>query len=60
MLTFKSPPNFEGMSNSGDDNYQVVVQASDGNEIGYFEVTVTVTDVEEEREGNLDSHSLWW
>ena len=47
VLTFMSPPNFEGMSVTGDDNYQVVVQASDGNEVGYFKVTVDVTDVEE-------------
>ena len=47
VLSFKTPPNFEDMSVSSDDNYQVVVQASDGNNNGYFELTVNVTDVEE-------------
>ena len=51
VLTFKESPNFEG---EGDDNYQVVVQASDGATMGtlsWFKVTVTVTD--EEEEGSL-------
>ena len=47
VLAFLAPPSFEGQSVSADDNYQVVVQASDGNVIGYFKVTVSVTDVEE-------------
>ena len=47
VLTFKTPPSFENASESTDDNYQVTVQASDGNEVGYFKVTVEVTDVEE-------------
>ena len=54
VLTFKKSPDFEGMSNSGDDNYQVVVQASDGGEgqhVNWFKVTVTVTD--EEETGNV-------
>ena len=51
VLTFKNPPSYEDVSASGnDDNYQVVVQASDGENVGYFEVTVTVTDREEEGE----------
>ena len=47
VLTFASPPSFEGASASGDDNYQVVVQASDGgmvSHLNWFKVTVTVTD----------------
>ena len=48
VLSFKTPPDLEeDMSVSGDDNYQVVVQASDGNNNGYFKLTVNVTDVEE-------------
>ena len=49
-LTFISPPDFEGQSDSGDDNYQVVVQASDGGVgsfVNWFKVTVNVTDEEE-------------
>ena len=40
-----------------DDNYQVTVQASDGNKIGYFEVTVQRNQRGRNREGNLDRHS---
>ena len=47
VLSFKTPRSFEDESVSGDDNYQVVVQASDGNNNGYFELTVEVTDLEE-------------
>ena len=49
VLTFESSPNFEGTptSSSGDGDYQVVVEASDGNKVGRVKVTVTVTDVEE-------------
>ena len=50
VLTFKDPPSFEGMSDSGDDNYRVVVQASDGGStehLNWFKVTVNVTDEEE-------------
>ena len=47
VLTFKSSPDFEGASNSSDDDYLVVVEASDGNNIDRVEVTVSVTDVEE-------------
>ena len=51
VLTFKVSPSFEDMSDSQDDTYQVVVQASDGatmNTLNWFKVTVNVTDVEEE------------
>ena len=47
VLSFKTPPSFEGVSDTNDDNYQVVVQASDGNNDDYFELTVQVTDMEE-------------
>ena len=48
VLSFKSsPPSYEGASVSGNDEYRVTVQASDGNNNGYFELTVNVTDVEE-------------
>ena len=47
VLTFKTPRSYEDQSTSTDDNYQVVVQASDGDKVGYFEVTVNVTDMEE-------------
>ena len=54
MLTFKEAPNFEAEntdnSASNDNNYQVVVQASDGatmETLSWYKVTVEVTDVEE-------------
>ena len=50
VLTFESTPSWEGMSASEDDNYQVVVQASDGGQsemVNWFKVTVTINDVEE-------------
>ena len=34
VLSFKAPPSYEDNSNSGDKNYQVVVQASDGGTTG--------------------------
>ena len=49
-LTFEDSPSFEAESTSGDDSYQVVVQASDGGvetHVNWFKVTVNVTDVEE-------------
>ena len=49
-LTFADSPSFEAISSSGDDSYQVVVQASDGgvdSHVNWFKVTVNVTDVEE-------------
>ena len=55
-LTFKEAPNYEAAaadnSATGDNEYNVVVQASDGatmeEQLNWFKVTVTVTDVEEE------------
>ena len=52
VLSFRSPPSYEDNSDSGSGNteaknYQVVVQASDANNNGLFELTVAVTDVEE-------------
>ena len=52
VLSFKTPRSYEDDSGSGSGNieaknYQVVVQASDGNNNGLFELTVAVTDVEE-------------
>ena len=47
VLTWEASPSYETNSVSGDKNYQVVVQASDGNLTSYFEVTVAVTNVEE-------------
>ena len=55
VLTFAGSPNFEGMSDSDDDFYQAVVQASDGGLtawVQYFEITVEVLDLEEEGEVN--------
>ena len=54
VLTFKEAPNFEAEnadnSADNDNNYQVVVQASDGatmETLSWYKVTVEVTDVEE-------------
>ena len=48
VLRFKSSPNYEVPGDSdGDRMYRVTVQVSDGNQIGYFEVTVNVTEEEE-------------
>ena len=48
MLTFMSPPDFEGPTDANADNmYSVMVVASDGTNDGAMGVTVTVTDVEE-------------
>ena len=48
VLSFKDSPNYEDPEDDGEGNeYRVTVQASDGNQIGYFEVTVNVTDEEE-------------
>ena len=46
-LTFADSRSFEEASGSGDDSYQVVVQASDGgvvSHVNWFKVTVNVTD----------------
>ena len=52
VLTFKRSPDFEApFGVDGDNDYRVVVQASDGgltNERSWFKVTVTVTDEEEQ------------
>ena len=48
MLTFMSPPDFEGPTDANADNmYSVMVVASDGTNDGAMGVTVTVTDVDE-------------
>ena len=50
VLTFTNPPNYEvavGGTANDSNTYRVVVQASDVENVSYFEVTVTVTDVEE-------------
>ena len=44
MLTFKASPSYDPEDADG---HRVTVQASDGNKVGYFEVTVNVTNVEE-------------
>ena len=44
-LNFKDAPNYEG---AGDNEYHVVVQASDGTKMSWFKVTVMVMDLEEE------------
>ena len=44
VLSFRTSPSYEPR---GDDDYRVTVQASDGNQTGYFKVTVNVTDREE-------------
>ena len=48
MLTFMSPPDFEGPTDADADNvYSVMVVASDGTNDGAMGVTVTVSDVDE-------------
>ena len=49
VLTFDEAPDYENPADAGTNNeYKVVVQASDGTEMSWFKVTVEVTDVEEE------------
>ena len=62
VLSFKSPPDYEGASDSNDDTYHVTVQASDGGTtndttdatgesrkfLNWFKVTVEVKDMEED------------
>ena len=49
VLTFRNPPDFEAEAANGNDNeYRVVVQASDGGTMNWFKLTVNVMDVEEE------------
>ena len=49
VLSFMDSPNYEDpkLTLAQDNEYRVTVQASDGNQTGYFEVTVNVTDREE-------------
>ena len=48
QLTFRNVPDHERPADSGRDNvYNLSVQASDGRNYGYLEVTVTVEDVDE-------------
>ena len=48
-LTFKSSPNYEAAADDGTDNaYEVTVVASDGTNEDRLDVTVTVTDVDED------------
>ena len=46
-LTFTTAPDFEGASADGDDNYEVIVTASDGENSVMQTITVTVTDMNE-------------
>ena len=46
-LTFKNAPDFEGSSADGDDDYEVIVTASDGDNKVTQRITVTVTNVNE-------------
>ncbi len=49
VLTFAAPPDFENPSDQGGDNeYVVTVQAFDGTNMGTRDVTVTVTDANED------------
>ena len=48
VLIFRTSPNYEDPEDDGENNeYRVTVQASDGDQTGYFEVYVNVTDEEE-------------
>ena len=48
VLSFRTSPNYEAPADDDADNeYRVTVQASDGDQTGYFEVYVNVTDEEE-------------
>ena len=48
VLSFNDPPDFENPTDSGSGNtYEVTVEASDGTNTGTFDVTVTVTAVNE-------------
>ena len=49
MLTFGSPPDYENPADADQDNvYKVTVKASDGTNEDTLDVTVTVTDVDED------------
>ena len=48
VLTFGSPPNYEDRQDADRNNeYRVIVQASDGNETGTLALTINVTNVNE-------------
>ena len=49
VLEFEAKPNYESPADNGNNNeYKVVVQASDGTEMNWFKVTVMVMDEEED------------
>ena len=55
-LTFLAPPDYEKPSDAGRDNeYSVVVEASDGSNVGSSEFVVTVTDADDEGTIRLSS-----
>ena len=57
-LTFRNVPDYEGPADSNRNNeYLVSVRASDGRYYGYFNVTVTVEDVNEPPEINTGSRT---
>ena len=54
ILAFKSKPDFEMPADQGMDNiYEVTLQADDGNNVGTLDVTVKVTNAEENGEVTL-------
>ena len=54
ILAFKSKPDFEMPADQGMDNiYDVTLQADDGNNVGTLDVTVKVTNAEEDGEVTL-------
>ena len=55
-LAFRTPPDYEAPAdNDGDNVYQVTVQASDGSNTGSLDVTVTVTNEDEDGTVTLSS-----
>ena len=59
-LTFRNPPDYERPADSNRNNeYLVSVRASDGRYYGYFNVTVTVEDVNEPPEINTGSRTAF-
>ena len=55
VLTFASPPDFEGPADDNTDNvYEVTVMAGDGTDSAMLNVRVTVTDVENDMPAGLD------
>ena len=54
VLSFNDPPDFENPTDDGSGNtYEVTVEASDGTNTGTFDVTVTVTNVNERPKTSL-------